>query len=394
MLAIGYKMWYYVLQMVTNETQNATDLKREVTNVRRVRQLICFSLLLALLGAPLALAVNGEAPETYEYEAHETARPDLTYIIQMMEIAARGDAYFLTEGREVEVLWNQVIASDEWDLEATAFFEYYYVPAREIAVEIATYLVANGITELDGEPLQFRIAASSQNIRTGPERAYERIGSFPHGRIVTALGRDENGWLYVTDGEYTGWCAPIHLAPFDGNRVHTLPIVEATPTIMPERDPDAPSINEIMNPSCEISNPPAPAAPAPGAPLPSDANDNLFWLALTIQHEAGSDWICDEHQLWVGNVVLNRVGHPRFPGTTIFDIVHQRGQYPWAGQSWSRIPISERAFANAQRLLNGERFAPANVVFQAQFPQGTHTYRTFTCDVTGNVHYFGYLPRS
>ena len=382
-------MWYHVLQMVTNETQNATDPRREVTNVRRV---ICFVLLLALLGVPLALAVNDETAEAYE--AAEIVKPDLTYIIQMMEIAARGDAYFLTEGREVEILWNQVIASDEWDFEATAFFEYYYVPAREIAIEIASYLVANGITELNEEPLQFRISASSQIIRRGPEREYERIGSFPHGRIVTALGRDENGWLYVTDGEYTGWCAPIHLAPFDGNRLHELPIVEETPTIPPsERDPEAPCINVISNPDCEIINPPAPAAPALGVPIPGDADDNLFWLALAIQHEAGSDWICDEHQLWVGNVVLNRVGHPRFPPTTIFGVLHQAGQYPWAGQSWSRIPISERAFANAQRLLDGERVAPANVVFQAQFPQGT-TYRTFQCEVSGNTHYFGYLPRS
>jgi len=380
-------MWYHVLQMVTNETQNATVLKREVTNVRRVRQLICFSLLLALLGAPLALAVEGETAGTYGYEAYETARPDLTYIIQMMEIATEGDAYFfqmLAEGREAEARWNQVLASGEWDWEETAFFEYYDVPAREIVAAIASYLVANGIIELNGEPLQFRISASSQIIRSGPERAYERIGSFPHGRIVTALGRAENGWLYVTDGEYTGWCAPIHLAPFDGNRLHDLPTVGEAPSIMPERDPEAPSINQISNPNCQISNPPA---PAPAAPIAGNADDNLFWLALAIQHEAGSDWLCDEHQLWVGNVVLNRVASPLFRPDTIFGVLHQPGQYPWATRTWDRSFVSERAFANAQRLLNGERFAPPEVVFQAQFVQGV-TVRTFTCSVSGNTHFF------
>lgn len=346
--------------------------------MRRVRGLICFGLLLALLGAPLSLAVNNETAETYEI-----AIPDLTYITQMMEIAAEGGGDFLTEGRAVEARWNQVIASDEWDFEETAFFEYYDVPAKEIAVAIASYLVTNGITELHDEPLQFRITASSQNLWAGPEREYERTGSFPHGRIVTRLGRSENGWLYVTDGETAGWCAPIHLAPFDGNRIHVLPVVEATPTIMLERDPGAPSINAIANPDCEISNPPTQFAPHPR----ESRDDDLFWLALAIQHEAGSNWLCDEHQLWVGNVVINRVASPLFPPTTIYGVVHQPGQYPWATRTWSRSFISERAFANAQRLLNGERFAPAEVVFQAQFVQGI-TYRTFTCEVSGNVHYF------
>ena len=354
--------------------------------MRRVRGLICFVLLLALLGTPLTLATNGAAAEPYEYEAVEIRVPDLTYITQMMEIATANGADFLTEGRAAEVRWNEVIASDEWEgFAATAFFEYYYVPAAEIAVEIATYLVANGITELNGEPLQLRIVASSQNLRTGPAREYERIGSFPHGRIVTLLDRDEDGWLKVTDGELIGWCAPIHLAPFDGNRVHVLPVVEAAPSLMPERDPEAPSINEIANPDCQESNPPVPPAGSTGTG--TDTSDDLFWLALAIQHEAGSDWLCDEHQLWVGNVVLNRVASPLFRPTTIHGVVHQPGQYPWATRTWSRSFVSERAFANAQRLLNGERFAPAEVVFQAQFPQGIN-YRTFTCSVTGNTHFF------
>jgi len=377
-------MWYYVLQMVTNETQNGTDLGKEVTNMRRVRGLICFVLLLALLGAPLTLATPGTAAETYEYEATEIALPDLTYITQMMQIATANGADFLTVGRAAEALWNEVISAEEWDnFAATAFFEYYYVPAAEIAVEIATYLVANGITELDGEPLQLRIVASSQNLRLGPAREYERIGSFPHGRVVTFLGRDENGWLKVTDGELIGWCAPIHLAPFDGNRVHVLPVVEATPEFIPERDPEAPSINQIADPDYV----PVPAPPSGSTAGGHDVNDDLFWLALAIQHEAGSDWLCDEHQLWVGNVVLNRVASPLFPSTTIHGVLHQRGQYPWATRTWNRSFVSERAFANAQRLLNGERFAPAEVVFQAQFVQGI-TVQTFTCSVTGNVHFF------
>jgi len=345
--------------------------------MRRVRRLICFGLLLALLGAPIALAVGSEA-DTYEYETKPQV--NLTYITQMMQAAMNGEADFMTEGREAEARWNQKLAASAYEFEETAFFELYET-AEEIAVAIASYLVANGITGLNGEPLQLRIVASSKNLRAGPESSYDRVGAFPHGTVVTLLGRDDDGWLHVTDGTLTGWCTAIHLAPFDGSQVIILPVVAATPTILPSEIPQTPGQNDNETPGAGGEQD-APAPPAQG-----DRYDDLYWLALAIQHEAGSDWLCDEHQLWVGNVVLNRVAHYAFPSWSVFEVVHQPGQYPWAGHAWSHIPISERAFANAQRLLNGERFAPANVVWQAQFPQGENV-RTFTCSVTGNVHFF------
>ena len=358
--------------------------------MKQVKRLICFGLLLALLIGPFALAapVGAEAEDPqYEYETlAETL--DLTYIKQMMQAALNGDE---AAGAAAEVRWNRAISAEEVDLAETAFFETYET-TDEIAVAIANYLIAAGITELDGEPLQFRSVASSQNLRDAPERDAERVGSFPHGTIVTVLGRDADGWLQVTDGALTGWSSALHLAPFDGSPNPILPVVSLPPgAIIPAVVRDLTENGTTNNTDSTAAGGDATGGQAaPSGPTPGGVEDDLFWLALTIQMEAGSNWICDEHQLWVGNVVLNRVAHSSFPPTTIHGIVHQRGQYPWAA-SGARMQISERAFANAQRLLNGERFAPANVVFQAQFPQGDGTARTFSCDVSGNIHYFGYL---
>ena len=113
------------------------------------------------------------------------------------------------------------------------------------------------------------------------------------------------------------------------------------------------------------------------APM-AHTQDDLWWLALVIHLEAGSNWLTDEHQLKVGNVVLNRVASNRFAGTTIHAILHQPGQYPWATNSSHPQP-SERAIRNAQRLLDGERFLPSNVIWQANFRQGSACYSIIHC---------------
>jgi len=110
---------------------------------------------------------------------------------------------------------------------------------------------------------------------------------------------------------------------------------------------------------------------------------------LTIQIEAGSNWLCDDHQRMVAEVVVNRVAHPSFPPTTIHGIIHQSGQYPWAARG-VRIPISDRAFANAQWVLDGGRVATAPIVFQSQGRQGT-VYRSFRCDILNTTTFFGFI---
>jgi hypothetical protein len=125
------------------------------------------------------------------------------------------------------------------------------------------------------------------------------------------------------------------------------------------------------------------AIPAP-TPPPYTAEE-LDLLSRIIYAEAGG--MDDQCQLLAGNVVLNRMTDERFPDT-LHDVIYQKGQYAptWNG-AIHKTP-SERAVANAKRLLEGERFCPANVVWQAEFKQGRGVYRKF--ESKGGVMYFCY----
>ena len=108
--------------------------------------------------------------------------------------------------------------------------------------------------------------------------------------------------------------------------------------------------------------------------------EDLELLALVIYQEAGSDTCSDDTRLKVGTVVLNRVADDRFPNT-IREVVTQPSQYGllhWTGAEWperagnpSEAAAVARAYDCAVRLLKGERFLPADVVFQSEFVQGS-----------------------
>ena len=110
--------------------------------------------------------------------------------------------------------------------------------------------------------------------------------------------------------------------------------------------------------------------------------DELQTLALIIYQEAGGDACSDETRLMVGTVVLNRVASDRYPDT-IQDVALQRKQYGrlyWTGLVWperadkpQETHAVERAYTCAQALLDGYRALPQDVIFQAEFPQGTET---------------------
>lgn len=116
---------------------------------------------------------------------------------------------------------------------------------------------------------------------------------------------------------------------------------------------------------------------------PKYNEEDLYVLSHVINGEAGSNWCSDLNQLCVGNVVLNRVKSSKYPNT-ITKVVFQSGQYActWDG-NYYKTP-TERAIRNAKRLLNGERFCPDNVVYQAGFKQGTGLWK----QIQG--HYFCY----
>jgi hypothetical protein len=99
----------------------------------------------------------------------------------------------------------------------------------------------------------------------------------------------------------------------------------------------------------------------------------LEMLAHLIGGEAGADWCKDEMLYYVGSVVLNRVNSPYFPDT-IEGVIFQKGQYActWDG-NYNRTP-SERCYRIAEELLKYGSVLPDNVVFQAEFKQGSGVY--------------------
>ena len=110
---------------------------------------------------------------------------------------------------------------------------------------------------------------------------------------------------------------------------------------------------------------------------PSNYGDNeLFMLAVIIGQETGG--INEEIMMAVGNVVMNRIADPRFPNT-MYGVLTGQNQYGRESgnfyfNSYVTSSAQERCYAVARRLLNGERVLPANVVWQAGFPQGNGTY--------------------
>lgn len=112
-----------------------------------------------------------------------------------------------------------------------------------------------------------------------------------------------------------------------------------------------------------------------GLTAPDIDFDELMLLSKIMYAEAGSVWLSDEWKMCVGEVVLNRVASPEFPGT-IAEVLAQPGQYYGSNSRYfNNLLPSETCVKLALRLLSGERVMndPA-VVFQANFRQGSGTH--------------------
>ena len=115
--------------------------------------------------------------------------------------------------------------------------------------------------------------------------------------------------------------------------------------------------------------------------------DNLLLLAKIIHAEAGSSWLTEEHRQLVASVVINRVNSSEFPNT-IYDVIHQRGQYSSAGTKYfnSLKPSKACVFSALKVLANGS-IAPKDVVFQAGFKQGSGVYKSINDRILGTTYF-------
>ena len=150
--------------------------------------------------------------------------------------------------------------------------------------------------------------------------------------------------------------------------MHHIP--KETPTPTPENAPQP----EIQPHTEEIAE--------PAETEPPYTEEEREMLALIIYQEAGGDACSDETRLMVGTVVMNRIADNRFPDT-MYEVITARAQYGrlyWTGLAWPERATNpgeahavERAYTIAERILQGERALPEDVVFQAEFEQGTET---------------------
>lgn len=119
--------------------------------------------------------------------------------------------------------------------------------------------------------------------------------------------------------------------------------------------------------------------------------DELYLLAKIVEAEAGSEWLTDEHKRLVASVVLNRVEHWYYPDN-IFDVVHQKGQYAAVGSNYfdNLIP-SKNSVVNALFVLENGSICDENIVYQAEFKQGSGVYKTFYDEIRKTTTYFCYF---
>ena len=102
--------------------------------------------------------------------------------------------------------------------------------------------------------------------------------------------------------------------------------------------------------------------------------DDLWYLSRVIQSESG--YCSQEMQEAVGSVVLNRVGDERFPDS-IPEVIEQPGQYSTVSWLASNEPTPEALAVAVDLLENGSKL-PEDILYQANFPQGTYTYKTIS----------------
>lgn len=122
--------------------------------------------------------------------------------------------------------------------------------------------------------------------------------------------------------------------------------------------------------------------------MPQYTDADLYYLAAAVCREAGG--ASEEIQLLVANVIINRVNSYLYPDT-IYGVLTDYKQYGMMWKygvsfpDWANQKVIDQCYAVAKRILDGERFCPENVLFQAEFKQGSGIFKQF-----GDEYYFCY----
>lgn len=115
--------------------------------------------------------------------------------------------------------------------------------------------------------------------------------------------------------------------------------------------------------------------------------ENLLLLSKIVHAEAGSSWLTEEHRQMVASVVINRVNSPEFPNT-VYEVVHQKGQYAPAGTRYfANLIPSKASVMSALRVLSRGSIMPNDVVFQSNFRQGSGVYKSIYDSKLGTTYF-------
>lgn len=198
-----------------------------------------------------------------------------------------------------------------------------------------------------------------------PHRQGIYIGDFSVGIVCGAVVGVLAGLVLCT----MAWAAEEPAAAAEEPRLggvkqilYTLPEPEEAEQAAPAEEPEPEESAEIV--------------------MDEGMSGDLELLALVIYQEAGGDMCSDETRQMVGEVVLNRVADKRYPNT-IMGVICQQAQYGrlhWTGPVWPERAKNpgeqhavERAYRMAWALLidKVDRLLPEDVIYQAEFKQGT-----------------------
>ena len=107
---------------------------------------------------------------------------------------------------------------------------------------------------------------------------------------------------------------------------------------------------------------------------------DLELLAHLIYSEVGDEG--EEAMYYAGSVVLNRIRNGEYPND-LYSVIYQKGQYEvtWNGGLYKEEP-SDIAYEVAADLLEEGSILPEGVIFQAEFEQGSDTFK-----IIGNTYF-------
>ena len=172
----------------------------------------------------------------------------------------------------------------------------------------------------------------------------------------------------------------VHLSTYDEAKTE--------PDVKENSESTEPTSENIKETQPESTEPVTEEMTEPTEEVKSYSEDDLFYLAAAVCREAGGE--SEEIQLLVANVIMNRVNSSLYPNT-IYEVLTQYKQYGtmWkygiSFPDWADQKVKDQCYSVAKRILEGEKYCPENVLFQAEFEQGSGIFKQF-----GDDYYFCY----